>query len=123
MDDHSHACTNHQTHEHCSLTSEIMCHLPYAIFSAALGLIVISFLNFFGCFEAAVEHAHEHAGHSHGSGVFQLFHSFHFLHIVFAATGALITFSVFHRILLKVLLSPLFLHFFSVPCQISFCHM
>lgn len=65
-----------------SLISEVLCHLPYAIFSVASGLIILSFLGFI---TPIIDTGAAHT----------LFHSFHFLHIVFAATGAVITFSRF----------------------------
>ncbi len=74
---------NHEhNHEH-TVVGELICHLPYAIFSVAFGLTLLSFVTYF----------------SYGSPtdiICQksdiLFHSFHFMHIVFAATGTLITF-------------------------------
>ena len=75
------------THEH-SITGELLCHLPYAIFSVALGLTVLSFLSFISL-GMQPEQAR--------SGANMLFHAFHFMHIVFAVTGALITFLRFSK--------------------------
>lgn len=70
------------SHEHGhTIYGELVCHLPYAIFASAFALAILSFIS---------------VGHTdvkrlcitaHG-----LFHSFHFMHIVFASTGTLITF-------------------------------
>jgi hypothetical protein len=79
-------CSNHcldHAHGH-SIVSELVCHLPYAIFSVALSLTLLSFTTYLTC----------HLGSSlvlcNGASV--LFHNFHFLHIVFAMTGTLIAF-------------------------------
>lgn len=97
-------CYVHIDHE-CSLWEEIICHLPYAIFSAAFGLILISLMSFYG----TIGHQYNH---NDCSNLDVLFHSFHFLHLVFAATGALVTFSRFSQNILKgflvALLSALF---------------
>ena len=74
-------------HEH-SITGELLCHLPYAIFSVSLGLAVLSFLSFISL-GMQPEQAR--------SGANMLFHAFHFMHIVFAVTGALITFLRFSK--------------------------
>lgn len=85
-------CHVHADHD-CSLIGELICHLPYAIFSVAIGLIVLSFLTFFG-----LTSGH---GSSHSHGLHVLFHSFHFLHIIFATTGSLVTFSRFSNNMVK----------------------
>lgn len=81
MSQHNHA--HGHTHEKETWLSEILCHLPYAIFSVAFGIAVLSFLGFFtvNSPEGQVK-----------QGAHLLFHGFHFLHIIFAATGTLITF-------------------------------
>ena len=66
-------CHNH------SLKDELVCHFPYAIFSVSLSLIILSFMTY-------------------GSNVYNpssshsMFHSLHFLHFIFAGTGAVLTF-------------------------------
>lgn len=82
MSTHHSDCLVHPDHKE-SIFSEIMCHLPYGIFSVAIGFIVIGFLQGF----ASGENLH-HLGH-------RLFHSFHFLHIIFAASGAFLGFMRF----------------------------
>lgn len=77
-------CHVHEDHE-ASLTQELIHHLPYAIFSVAFGLIILSFFDFFmtqGIFADQLQ-----------DKLNVLFHSFHFLHIIFAVTGSYIAFS------------------------------
>lgn len=90
------ACQVHADHG-CSLFEEIVCHTPYAIFSVALALIVLSFMDFLSPSADRLAHA------SHN-----LFHAFHYLHIVFAATGTFITFSRFSsRVVMGALVSTI----------------
>lgn len=79
------------SHQDVSLLHELICHLPYAIFSVCFGLILLSFLSIFGGIKSNGCH----------QGLNTLFHSFHFLHIIFAATGSLVTFSRFSNNRLK----------------------
>lgn len=62
---------------HHTLKEELLCHLPYAIFSVAFSMIILSFLT-----NTGLDHNAFH----------QLFHNFHFLHILFAGTGAVLVF-------------------------------
>lgn len=99
---------HHDEHKH-TLLGELMCHFPYAVFSVAFSLAILSLINYFSDGSASVVSAcsgHGHA-HSHGhniSGADALFHSFHFMHIVFAATGTLITFLRFSKNYVKALI-------------------
>lgn len=56
---------------------ELVCHFPYAVLSLAVGFIVLSVLTtlYTGTAECA------------RLAYYRLFHSFHFMHIVFAAAG------------------------------------
>ena len=73
---HEHGALEH----HSTVVGEILCHLPYAIFSVALSMICMSLLSFM------TTNAHyEDACH-------RLFHNFHYLHLLFAATGTMLTF-------------------------------
>ena len=82
-------------HEHSgSFLSELMCHLPYAIFSVALCLIILSFLSYF-TFNACISPILLKKSSS------ILFHSFHFIHILFSVTGTLITFYRFSKGIVK----------------------
>ncbi len=81
-------------HQHTVL-GELICHLPYAIFSVAFGLTMLSFVTYY----------------SYGTPVnlickksHILFHSFHFMHIVFAATGTLVTFFRYSKSTIKALI-------------------
>lgn len=73
---HEHGALEH----HHTVLNEILCHLPYAIFSVALSMIMMSLLNFLP------------TGDQYGDACYRLFHNFHFLHILFAATGTMLTF-------------------------------
>jgi len=61
------------------LREEIFCHLPYAIFSVSLGLIILSLLSYAN-------------GQGTVLGAHRLFHSLHYLHLIFSATGAILMF-------------------------------
>lgn len=91
---------HHVEHKH-TLLGELMCHFPYAVFSVAFSLAILSLINYFSDGSSSVAsacsgHGHAHHHHAHG-GADALFHSFHFMHIVFAATGTLITFLRFSK--------------------------
>lgn len=105
-------------HNHASLPSgslktlikqELLMHLPYAIFSVAIGMIIVSFMNYFSwgtvakaakhVHTACSSHSHNHADTSSGAA-YMLFHCFHFLHLLFAASGTMITFFRFSKNLL-----------------------
>jgi len=102
--EHNHAHVHgHQEHHH-SIINELFCHLPYAIFSVAFSLIILSFFSVFTMNIA------DPALVKKGSKA--LFHCFHFMHIVFAATGTIVTFFRFSRNYIKGLfvgvISPTF---------------
>lgn len=90
---HNHETHHHDQHGH-SLMEEIVCHLPYAIFSVAFGIAILSFLVYFSFMAGATDYVV-----CRGSSV--LFHSFHFMHIVFASTGTLITYFRFSKHIVK----------------------
>lgn len=70
-----------------SIRDELMCHFPYAVLSLAFGLVLLSILT-----------ANTGAGSSAASTTFyQLFHSCHFMHIVFAAAGTTVAFFKYSR--------------------------
>jgi hypothetical protein len=79
-------------HTH-TFTSELICHTPYAIFSVAFCLIILAFLSF-----AFLQDGNT-ALFLKGSRM--LFHIFHFMHLIFAGTGVLITFFRFSKNFLK----------------------
>ena len=74
------------------LTTELTCHFPYAVFSVALSLISAAILGYFsfGAQPQTVE-----------SGSLVLFHTLHFMHIVFASTGTVLTFFRFSKNIVK----------------------
>jgi hypothetical protein len=68
--------------------------MPYAIFSVAFALTVLSFVSY-ASFGTTLDPQVVRKGAS------MLFHSFHFMHIIFAATGVLITYFRFSKNLLR----------------------
>jgi hypothetical protein len=77
-DDRDHSVLEH----HTTVKGELLCHFPYAIFSVALTLIVLSFLPY----------TPQEGLHSHDSLAYRLFHNFHYLHLLFAGTGSVLMF-------------------------------
>jgi hypothetical protein len=94
---------HHQFEHDHTLSGELVCHLPYAILSVAFGITILSFVTYFSLGIQTEMMC---------KGAKVLFHSFHFMHIVFATTGALITFFRFSKNIPKALLlgtiSPMF---------------
>lgn len=70
---------------HNTVWNEILCHLPYAIFSVACAMICLSILNI-------VSFRPDYSAITS-----RLFHNFHFLHLLFAATGTMLTFRRFSQ--------------------------
>ena len=81
---HIHQECSPQAHHRGLIWSELLHHFPYAIMSLALGFIVLSFLH------VCAFHGVEPRMAAKGARV--LFHSFHFLHIMFAISGSLVMF-------------------------------
>lgn len=99
---------NHDHHAD-TLMGEVIHHIPYAIFSVAFGMIILSFLDFFSISSGNMRIS--------GQAAHLLFHSFHFLHIILAVTGSLVTFSRFsNRIVFGVVLAVISSLFF---CTLS----
>ena len=73
-----HCCPGDQKH---TLFDEFVCHFPYAVLSLAFGFIVLAILT---VFSGAVADA--------TTAFYRLFHTCHFMHIVFAAAGTVLTF-------------------------------
>jgi hypothetical protein len=101
---------HHEHEEHSgSLFDELVHHAPYAIFSVAASLILLSFMT---GFMDPVDHHHHGTCCSQTNVADSLFHSFHFLHILFASTGTVITYLRFSKNLFKGsligLISPAF---------------
>lgn len=79
----------HDRHEY-SLSEELTCHLPYATFSVAFALIVLSLVHFFSLgFMVDSKTTQE--------GYHVLFHAFHYLHLIFATAGTFVAFSRFSK--------------------------
>jgi hypothetical protein len=108
MNSHNHQHDSHEDHFHDhghTLIGELVHHIPYAIFSVAFSLIVLSFIGFISQGFLDPKTAQK--------GAKMLFHSFHFMHIVFAATGTIITFrrfskNTFNAILVGILSPTIF---------------
>ncbi len=95
---HSH--NDHHTHTRIAtggyshvVYTELLAHLPFAAFSVACGFVVLSILYFIGLT------IHEPLVMRKGYHV--MFHSFHYLHIVYAVMGTMVAFSRFSPKLLK----------------------
>src|SRR5437016_3021852 len=76
-DERSQSHTHDHGHSHSgenTILHELLCHLPYAIYSVAFSLIILSIYSVFsmGLDPAIIK-----------KGSKALFHSFHFMHIVF----------------------------------------
>lgn len=73
---------------------ELAHHLPYGILAVACALLLLSFVDvlFHAQLTGSIGHAHGGCcSHTH-DGLDTLFHAFHFIHLVFAASGAMLTF-------------------------------
>ncbi len=84
--DHSHSPSHDKgaLEHHHTVIGELLCHLPYAIFSVAFSMICLSLLSFITASDGSA-----------AANYYRLFHNFHFLHLLFAATGAILTFRRF----------------------------
>ena len=91
MHEHS-ECSPHVHHKDL-IWGELLHHFPYAIMSLALGFIVLSFLHICAFHNVELKVA--------AKGARILFHSFHFLHIMFAMSGSLVMFSRFSSNILR----------------------
>ncbi len=85
--------STHEAHEAC-LREELLHHFPYAVFSVAIGFVVLALVSVIGLGLTADAQVMR-------SGYHVLFHSFHYLHLVFAVTGTCITFLRFSSSLLR----------------------
>lgn len=100
-DTHCDLC-GHETH---SVWDELLCHIPYACISIAMGFVFLSVIHFFG--QTALSDRLLHSGYH------VLFHSFHYLHVVVAVAGAMIAFFRYSNrlvlgIFMSCIVSPLF---------------
>lgn len=75
---------------HSAIKEEFFCHFPYAVFSVAAAMILVSFVY---CGEMKDQ-----------SGVaYRLFHNFHFLHLLFAASGTVLMFRRYSKNILAAI--------------------
>lgn len=92
-------------HSH-SVWDELLCHIPYTIFSLAFSFAFVGILNFITLASQADSSLQIYRGYH------ILFHTFHYLHIIVAVTGAMITFFRFStniiRGFLVAVLAPTF---------------
>ena len=78
---------------HSTVKEEILCHFPYAIFSIVLSMIMVSLITVSSLGSAKL---------------YDLFHLFHYLHLVFSATGVVLTFRRFSRNFFGAFLAGIF---------------
>jgi hypothetical protein len=97
--EHSHSKHTHGDHIG-SLRQELMCHFPYAAFSLALGFTILSLIHLL---TGTGYHNGVELKHSYHI----LFHSFHYLHLIFAVTGTCIMFFRFSKNVLAGILVSL----------------
>lgn len=86
----NHECDRHEHDHESTLFQELMCHLPYSIFSVAFTLSAASILVYLSSMLGGGPQTM-----CYGADV--MFHSFHFMHIVFAATGTYVAYMRFSR--------------------------
>src|SRR3990167_11073765 len=96
---------------------ELVHHLPYGTLSVSLALMLLSLISVLfdlSCISLH-HHYHDQVNDACGmtSGVDILFHSFHFAHILFAASGTMVTFhryskNIFAGIIIGVISSVVF---------------
>lgn len=99
-------CHDHK-HGDASIWGELICHFPYAVYSACLGFVTVSLLGVSNTQLFLQGHSQVLDG---------VFHSFHYLHIIFATTGSLLTFSRFSSNLFKGVL-------LAVSSAVIFCSL
>ena len=86
MSHHNHEHGQVLEHHH-SVWDEIVCHFPYAIFSVAFAMIALSLLAY-----SSDDQLKAYITFTH-----RLFHNFHFLHLLFAATGTVLALRKFSK--------------------------
>ncbi|MBT3828071.1 hypothetical protein HOL34_03765 [bacterium] len=110
--EHSHSDCEHG---HGSVWSELLLHTPYAIMSVAFGFVVLSFSSFFFLTDNT-------AGMQQSCDI--IFHSFHFMHIVFAVSGTFVMFLRFSKnILLGLILSVIAPTLFCLLSDVMFPYL
>lgn len=103
-------CEHHHSH---SIREEVICHIPYTGFSLAFAFAFLAILNFVSLVSFATMPEQIHQGYH------TLFHAFHYLHIIVAVAGAMITFFRFsNNLLLGFLVAVLAPTFFCILSDI-----
>lgn len=97
---HTHSCKKGLEEHNCTVGGELLCHLPYAVFSVLTSLVILSFFSMFMLTSVGHEVIKK--------GASLLFHSFHFMHLVFASAGTLITFFRFSKHYVQALVVGIF---------------
>lgn len=101
---------SHHSHE-ASLLKELSCHFPWATLSIGFGFILLSLLNFIS---PAIGQA------ARAPGYHVLFHVFHYLHIIFAVVGTMVTFARFSSDFWRgLIVSSVFPSFFCMLSDIA----
>lgn len=84
----------HEHHDH-SLVDELVVHMPTAVFSVAVSFMILTIVD---AMTASLDSA------TYAAVYHKLFHSFHYLHIVFAGIGTLLTFFNFSKRMVPALI-------------------
>lgn len=84
--DYSEHSSNTAIASHDSLKDALLCHIPFSLFAVSLSLICVSILTYIG--EDPILGALK-AG--------RLFHSLHFMHLLFAGTGVILTYRKYSK--------------------------
>jgi len=101
---------------------ELMHHLPYGTLSVACALMLLSMISVFSLpFLSTLSHQYaccDSIEHVSGleSGMNILFHSFHFIHILFAASGTMVTFYRYSKNIMAGI-------FIGIVSSVIFCTM
>jgi len=95
-------CSTHNP----TVLGELINHMPYAIFSVALSMVLLGFTTYFSVGQTN--------NHVVCKGAAVLFHVFHYMHLVFAATGSLLSYYHFATGALRGILV-------AVGSTITFC--
>lgn len=73
-----HEGSTHSNHMHTTIWEEVVCHFPYALIAVALSIILLTILGYSHIQAASLPLLHD------------LFHTLHFLHLLFAGTGTVL---------------------------------
>ena len=93
-----HICLD--SHDHCcgtSLIDELAAHFPYAVLAVAFSMVILGVFYSFNAFSLAVNSEH------------RLFHIFHYMHLLFAGTGTVLSFRRYSKSIIGSILAGLFI--------------